>query len=246
MKKLHLDIETAPNLAYTWGLFKQDVGINQIVKPGYTLCFAAKWDGEKRVYFKSVHHHGMEAMLDELWALLDEADVVVHYNGKRFDIPTINREFVLWGYEPPSPYHQVDLLSTVRSQFRFSSNKLDFVCQQLGLGGKVQHKGMELWRDCMDGKASAWRVMKEYNIQDVRLLEELYMVLLPWIKKHPNMGLWLNSDEPTCRNCGSKEVVKKGIERTSTQTYQRYKCKDCGTNLRGRTRLEKTGDGVLV
>ena len=75
----------------------------------------------------------------------------------------------------------------------------------------------------------------KYNIQDVKLLEDLYNELLPWIKNHPNHALYMDTTRPVCTNCGSYHVVKKGLEHTLTQSYQRYKCKDCGAPLRGRT-----------
>ena len=246
MKILLLDIETSPNIGAFWGLFKQNISHNHVTKVGRTLCWAAKWHNESKVYFASTHHDGHEDMVEKMWLLLDEADVVVHYNGKKFDMPTLNREFLLQELVPPSPYKQVDLYSTVRSNFRFVSNKLDFVCQQLGLGAKTQHKGMDLWFGCMEGKREDWKVMKEYNIQDVALLEDLYVELLPWVRAHPSHGVYTNAERPTCRNCGSEHVHKKGVEHTTTTSYQRYKCADCGTNMRGRKALAKVGAGVLV
>jgi DNA-directed RNA polymerase subunit RPC12/RpoP len=88
--------------------------------------------------------------------------------------------------------------------------------------------------------------MKRYNIMDVRILERYYKKVLPWIKNHPNWGVYLEEDRPTCRNCGSTKVVKKGLERTNTMTYQRYKCGSCGTPLRDRKRLEPARHGLTV
>jgi len=191
MRILHLDIETAPHKVYTWGLFNQNVGINQIVEPGYTLCYAAKWHGKRGVIFDSVQESSPEDMIRSAHALLNEADVVVHYNGTKFDIPTLQGEMALMGLSPPDPFKELDLLKTARRRFRLASNKLDYVSQHLGLGSKVKHMGMDLWRDCMDGCPKAWRIMKRYNVQDVRLLEDLYNTLLPWIKNHPNWGLYV-------------------------------------------------------
>lgn len=246
MKILHLDIETAPNKCYTWGLWDQNIAINQIVDPGYTLCWAAKWEDSGPVMFDSIHESKPKKMVEQAWRLLERADAVVHYNGSKFDIPVLNREFIYYGLEPPSQFREIDLLKTVRSRFKFPSNKLDYVSQQLGLGSKTKHMGMDLWRDCMDGDDKAWALMKRYNKQDVVLLQKLYKELLPWIKNHPNWGAYLDSDRPTCRNCGSENVVKKGIERTNTYSYQRYKCRSCGTPLRGRKCIEPAKEGLTV
>lgn len=229
MRLLHLDIETAPNLSYTWGLFKQTISLSQLVEPGYTLCWAAKWHGQKDIQYASVHHDGAETMVEEAYDLLDQADVVVHYNGKKFDVPTLQREFVLRGYSPPKPFVQVDLIQTVRQKFRFASNKLDFVAQQLGLGAKSKHAGMELWRDCMAGCPKAWATMKRYNRQDVVLTEKLYNHLLPWISNHPNQGHFVEGDQLVCPNCSSTHLQSRGVRRTKTRTYRQYKCQGCGS-----------------
>jgi len=172
-----------------------------------------------------------------MWALLDEADAVVHFNGTRFDIPTLNREFVKLGMPLPSPYHQIDLYRVVRSTFKFASNKLDWVCQELGLGSKVHNKGMSLWHECINGDSKAWKTMRKYNIQDVKLLPKLYKRLLPWIRVHPNHALYKDTQRPVCTNCGSHHVVKRGTVTTQTMMYDRYSCTNCGKWLRGRTNI---------
>jgi DNA polymerase elongation subunit (family B) len=227
MKILLLDIETSPNTAHVWGLWQQNVSINQLMESSYVLCYAAKWLGEDEVHFDSVHQSKPKAMLKGIHVLLDEADAVVHYNGTKFDIPTLNKEFILHRYNPPSPYKQIDLLRVVRSNFRFPSNKLDYVAQRLGLGKKHAHEGHELWVKCMNGDNDAWKRMESYNIQDVVLLESLYSRLLSWIKHHPNHNLF--SDNTVCPTCSSARLQKRGTAVSSTGVYQRYQCKDCGT-----------------
>lgn len=242
MKILLLDIETAPNTAYVWGLFKQNISISQIVDSSAMLCWAAKWLGEEQVMFKSVLD-GKKKMLKDIHALLDKADAVVHYNGSRFDIPTLNKEFLEAGMSPPSPYAQVDLLKTARQQFRFPSNKLDYVGRALGLGKKVSHEGFELWIKCMNRDKEAWARMKEYNIQDVMLLEKVYYRFLPWIKKHPNKAVHGNA-EHVCPSCGSEHLQRRGFNLTQAGKYQRYQCNSCGSWSSER-RTEKIGLGVL-
>jgi DNA polymerase elongation subunit (family B) len=223
---LMLDIETAPHLAAVWGLYDQNVATNQIIKPGYSLCWAAKWYGEKEIMFSSILD-GPRTMVRKVHKLLTECDAVCHYNGTKFDIPTLNKEFLLLGLKPPPPYKQIDLLKTARSRFRLASNKLDYVAGQLGLGSKTKHKGFELWLECMAKKAAAWRTMKEYNKQDVVLLERVYERLLPWITGHPNLSAYRGS--VCCTNCGSKKSQARGYSIFQSRSYQRFQCKDCGT-----------------
>jgi uncharacterized protein YprB with RNaseH-like and TPR domain len=180
MKILLLDIETTPLQVYTWGLWDQNIGINQIIKSTEMMCFGAKWLGQKSVTFKSVHHDGKKTMLEELHKLMDEADVLVGWNSASFDHKHINREFLENGMAPPAPTKDLDLMTITKANFQFPSNKLDYVAQKLGVGAKVKHSGFELWIKCMDGDDKAWREMKKYQIQDVQLLDSLYDILLPW------------------------------------------------------------------
>jgi len=180
VKILLLDIETTPMQVYTWGLWDQNIGINQIIKSTEIMCFGAKWLGQKSVTFKSVHHDGKKAMLEELHKLMDEADVLVGWNSAAFDHKHINREFLENEMFPPSPTKDLDLMTITKANFQFPSNKLDYVAQKLGVGAKVKHSGFELWINCMNGDDKAWREMKKYQIQDVQLLDSLYDILLPW------------------------------------------------------------------
>lgn len=232
MKILLLDIETAPHRVYAWGLYDQTIAINQVVEAGYTLCFSAKWYGSRDMIFDSVRKSGGNRMIRHAHKLLSEADAVVHYNGNKFDVPTLNQEFLEAGLKPPPPSHQVDLYRVAKSRFRFASNKLDFVAQSLNLGHKLHHKGMELWSGCMRGDAASWRTMERYNKQDVRLLERVYNALLPWIKNHPNVGNFLN-ESAVCTNCGSSYLQSNGLRRTAVSAYRRLQCQDCGAWMRG-------------
>lgn len=232
MKILMLDIETAPHRVYAWGLYDQDIAINQIEEPGYTLCFSAKWYGGRELIFDSIRKSGTRRMVKHAHKLFSEADAIVHYNGNKFDVPTLNQEFLQAGLKPPPPSAQIDLYQVAKHRFRFASNKLDFVAQQLNLGHKTRHKGMELWRGCMHGNGADWRTMEAYNKQDVRLLERVYNALLPWIKNHPNRGNFLN-EGAVCTNCGSHHLQSNGWRRTAVSVFRRLQCVDCGAWMRG-------------
>jgi DNA polymerase elongation subunit (family B) len=233
-KILFLDIETQSHLVRAWGLFNQNISINQIQKPGRTLCAAWKWSDNKKVDFASEWDAEEDCglsyveFLKELHTVLSEADIVVTYNGKRFDIPTLYKEFVQHDLSPPAPFHHIDLYQTVKRQFRWASNKLDFVCQQLGLGSKVHHRGMDLWNDVEKKCPKAQRLMEKYNRGDVILLEKLYKRLLPWVKSHPSIPLLSGDSSLACPSCGSHHVQERGWRTTKTRRYKRLFCTSCG------------------
>jgi len=237
MKILTLDIETSPIDAYVWGLWQQNVNIAGINNPTRMLSWAAKWYGEKEVLSMNEFDHGEDNMVRGIYDLVNQADAIVGWNSKNFDMKHLNREFVERGFVPPTEYKHIDLLATVRQQFKFPSNKLDYVAGILLNEHKMDTGGFGLWLGCLAGDAKAWAKMVKYNVADVKLTERMYDRLKGWIKNHPNWGLYIeDQDAPVCRNCGSEHIHKKGDEYDTTGlfAYARYKCVTCGANLRGR------------
>lgn len=232
-KVLYLDIETTPMNAWVWGSWQQNVYIDQIVQPQRVMCFSAKWQGGKNQFF-SEWQHGHDDMIVIAHDLLDQADAVVHYYGSKFDIPHLNSEFLTTGLTPPAPYKQIDLKLAVSKNFKFPSNKLQYVSTLLGLDGK--HKtDFELWLDVMAGKTKAQKYMEKYNRQDVDLLEDLYHRLLPWIPSLPNRNLF--DGKGGCTACASLNVEEDGEYKTSLTVYRRFICLDCGKWMRSSKRI---------
>lgn len=231
MRLLTVDIETRPNLAYVWGLFDQNIAVNQIAESTEMICWSAKWVGKHKVIFRSVFHDGKETMVKDLWKLLDEADVIIHYNGRSFDIPHVNREFLEADMTPPSPYRQIDLLRAVKKRFRFPSNKLEYVVETLDIGEKLKHEGFDLWKRCMANEASAWKLMRQYNVNDVALTELLYERIKPWIPNIPSYAA--HTQEQVCPACGSGKLQMRGFAYTQQSRYRRFQCQECGKWSRG-------------
>lgn len=171
---LVVDIETMANLCWSWGTWQQNIAPSQIVKHKRTICFAAKWVGEKKVRFFSEYHNGHDAMVRNAWELLDEADAVIGYNSKRFDVKHLNTEFDLAGLGAPSHFQHIDLYQVAKKEFAHGSNKLDSILDRKGMDRKLEHEGFGLWLKCEAGDPKAWRQMKAYNTGDVRRTEELF------------------------------------------------------------------------
>jgi hypothetical protein len=250
---LHIDIETSPNLCWVWNLWEETVQLERLIEVQRTLSFAAKWDGEpaKDMQFYSIHDFdkgrntvkAQDRMIEAAKSLLDEADIVVHYNGTRFDMPYLNREFYLTKRTPPSPYKQVDLYLTARKVFKFPSNKLQHISEASGLGGKISKADgivFDLWARCMDGDTDAWKLMRKYNKRDVVLTEGVYHRMLPWIVSHPNLGAFIG--ERCCPACGSTHLQVRGYAILNTGRYPRYQCMNplCGKYSRGTKSDQRT------
>jgi len=242
-KMLFIDIETAGMISHHWGRWQQNISQKQVLEESYILSYAYKWGHERKTHVDGlINHEGAvvahddKCLMEGLWNVLDEADIVVGHYLNRFDIPEINRRFAVHGMTPPSPYKTLCTKAAAKKYFRFSSNRLGDLGEQLGVGGKLKHTGFEMWRDCFAGDTKAWSLMMRYNKQDVVLLEKVYLRLLPFMKNHPNMGVYVG--ENVCTNCGSSHVQRRGTTTTNVGVYQRLQCQDCGSWFKDSKRLE--------
>jgi len=151
-----------------------------------------------------------------------------------FDIKKIKARFLVHRLPPSKRYKTADTLKILRSEFGFSSNKLHDIMKQLGYGGKLPTTGKNLWLSCMEGDVKSWKMMKKYNVHDVRLLGKLYKLIAPWAKSrlHPNLNL-ISGRNDCCTFCGSSRIASRGWERQVGSEYQRFNCTECGKFLRG-------------
>ena len=235
---LLLDIETSPSIVYTFDMFQTNISSEKVIEPSTVLCWAAKWYGEKKVFYRSVFHHTKEDVMQGAHDLLAEADILIHYNGRKFDIPHLNREFLLSGLTPPAPAKQIDLYQAIKRQFNFTHNGLGYVCRQLGLATKMPNEGIELWIKCMHGDKDAWATMRAYNIHDVEIMEPLYKRLLPWIPSHPSIAALVG--ERVCPGCGSDNLVPRRSCVTTVSRFPMLFCLDCGKWNRETKRVSGT------
>lgn len=240
---LTLDIETAPIEAYVWRIRDENIGLEQIKEDWSILAFAAKWIDQKAVTYSDTSGRGAKKIRDDkklcrqLHALLDEADIVVCQNGKRFDLPKINSRLLLHGFKPPSPVRVVDTYLVDRRIFGHTSNKLAWVSKVYTDAPKSDHKhfpGFELWAECLKDNPRAWREMRKYNIRDVVATEKLYMKIRPWIDGHPNMAAYSSTTKSECPKCGHGVQQARGFSVTQAGRYQRFQCQGCGGWSRGK------------
>lgn len=237
-KILMIDIETKPMLSFFWRLFDEQGGLAMLESDWSILSWSAKWYDpmSKKKYpvmyadqRKAKDLENEKAMLQGIWDLLDEADIVVGHNVKAFDIKRLNARFIIHDMGKPSSFRMIDTLTIARKHFSFSSNKLEYLakvlkCSNLKMTKRI-FSGFELWRECLARNPKAWAEMEKYNKQDVIVLEEVYKKLIPW-DNSINFSVFYGGED-VC-GCGSKEWRNKGTVTTNTGIYTRYKCKKCG------------------
>lgn len=240
-KILLFDCETSPILAYVWGLWDNNVSLDQIKEDWYLLSWSAKWLGDKKVMCDALPMHpkykkgrdNEKLILQSLWKLLDEADIVIAHNARKFDMAKLYAKFLEYGMPPPSPCRIIDTLVEAKKHFKLTSNKLDYIAELLGFGRKIRTDFL-LWVACMEGDLEAWDKMIRYNKRDTVLLEKVYLKMRPWMRTHPNLGVFLEGDKPACPICGGSHLQRRGYVTTNLSRYQRFQCQDCGGWSRGR------------
>lgn len=231
-KVIVFDIETAPILGYTWKLWDTDVV--SVVRPSYLLCFCWKELNKGPVHSASLRDYaprgtnndGEKKLVQKLWEVLDDVDVVIAHNGDAFDVKRANAFFMRWGLKPPTPFKTVDTLKEYKKVAKSDSHKLDTLGQDMGLGRKLRTGGITLWLDCIGGVGKAWVRMVSYCKQDVLLLEKFYNQLLPWCKAHPNLSIY--TGRPACPRCGKSSLHSRGVRITNTGETPRFQCQSCG------------------
>lgn len=231
-----LDIECSPITVHAWSLRDLNVGLSQIRQHPRVIGVASKWYGAKGVAWRSEYHQSRTEMLEHTHALLDAADIAVHYNGAGFDIPWLMGEFAREDMPPPSPFKNIDLYRVARKAFRFPSYKLQYVSTALGLEGKLSTGGHDLWVRCLESEGEeqrkAWALMRRYAKQDTALLEPLFDKLRPYFPASVNLAAYA-PDAMRCPSCAGTSLQARGEQVTSTRRYQRYHCQTCGRWSRG-------------
>lgn len=244
-KVLIFDIETAPIIGHVWSLWENNVALNQIVSDWHCLSWSAKWldaspndvmyDDQRKA--KNIQND--KRLLQGIWNLLNEADIVITQNGKNFDQKKLNARFVMNKMQPPSTFKHIDTKIIASKHFGFTSNKLEYMSDKLCTKyKKLKHKkfpGHEMWTECLKGNLEAWKEMELYNKHDVLALEELYHVLIPW-DSSLNFNLYHDGLEHVCK-CGSTDFHKNGFYYTAAGKFQKHKCKKCGAEVRDKENL---------
>lgn len=241
-KILVFDIETAPILAHVWSLWDQNVGLNQIECDWFVMAWAAKWLDDppsKIMYMDQRAAPNMEddrEILQGIWDLLDQADIVITQNGKSFDVRKLNARFLINGFKPPLSFRHIDLKLITKRLFGFPSHKLEYMTHKINKKyKKLKHEkfsGFELWSECLKGNSKAWDEMERYNKYDVLALEELYHRVIPW-DNSINFNVYHDSFQTVC-TCGSTKWHRNGYDYTNTSRKQRFRCAKCGSELKSR------------
>lgn len=243
-----IDIETAPGEYYAFDPRVDYLRKDQQIKDFTILSWAAKKMGSEEVIFRSTkdekHPRDDKKIMEEMWAILDGADIVIGQNSDRFDIPKIYARMMFQRVKdrhPPSSFKRVDTKKIAKKYFGFTYNSLEHLCDYLDVKyKKLKHDkfpGMSLQVECLKGNAEAWKEMERYNVRDVLALEECWKEMRAW-DSAVNTNLYYGSKKCVCRvpGCGGS-LQSHGYHFTAAGKFNRYRCGNCGAEARGRDNL---------
>jgi hypothetical protein len=236
-KILTFDIESTPMLIWAYDTFNANA--LKIEQDWFMLCWSAKWLGGKQISKGIWDYKGYKRgstddkeLVTDLWKLLDEADVIIGHNARKFDVRKTQAKVIEYGLGPWQPFKVVDTWLESKKLASFSSHRLGALGEKLNIGEKLP-TDKQLWFDTIKGDEKAQARMLRYCKQDTRLTEELYLTLRPYMSSHPNMAV-LRDKRSGCRNCGSTDMQARGYALTLTGRRRRFQCKSCGAYMQGK------------
>ncbi len=225
IRRMFLDIEVSYNIVSTWRTgYKINLGPENIIKERAIICACWKFQGESRVHSVQWDKNQCDkALLIKLSEAINEADEIVMHNGDKFDLPWIRTRCLFHKLPPlPSDIKTVDTLKWARRLYYFNSNKLDYIAQYLGLGGKLK-TGFDLWKNIVLHKDDNSLIkMVTYCKRDTTLLEKVWEILRVTVKHKTHTGVLLGGSSWMCPHTGSTNVKtsKTKISASGTTSYQ--------------------------
>ena len=225
-----LDIETLPMVVYSWGMWDQNISIDQVIEDSCMLSWAGKYLNSHETHSdvmtsKEASIRDSERITKSIWEFLHKADVVIGHNYAGFDVKYINTEFIKHNL-PPLKYIVIDTFLIAKQNFRFASNKMKYINDQLGIRNKIDNDGFPLWKGCSDGDEESLKTMLEYNEGDIGATEELFYRIRPYVKNF-NVALYNEMETEQCPVCGSERVKHEGWYYTPAGMWESVRCDNC-------------------
>jgi DNA polymerase elongation subunit (family B) len=229
IKRLYFDIETSPNIVYSWNVgYKLNINYDNIINERAIICICYKWEGESKVNYLSWDKGDDKKMIYDFYDILMKAEEIVGHNSDNFDVKWFKTRCLYHGITQMPDITSIDTLKISRRNFRFNSNRLDYIGKFLGLGQKTDTGGFSLWKEIMDNNQQSLTKMINYCKNDVVLLEKVYNKLSGYTKAKTHVGVLNGNSKCSCPKCSSESTWSKGIRVAASGTIKhRMICKVC-------------------
>lgn len=183
VKRLFYDIETSANVVFSWNIGNRiSIGMDNIIEERKIICIGYKWEHESEVHCLNfnISNQNEKEMLQKFAKVINSADEICGHNIDNFDTKHLRARCIYYGIQLNPKFNSIDTLKESRKQFKFNSNKLNYIAQFLGLGKKIDTE-FGLWKDIILKKdKGALNKMIQYCKHDVELTEQVYHKLEPF------------------------------------------------------------------
>jgi DNA polymerase elongation subunit (family B) len=227
--RLYFDIESSVNLNlienYGLKMYNNYLNPDTILKDWNIYCISYTWldDPKKRVYNICVDPSAPdddEHVVKEFYKVLEQADMICGHNIKKFDLKMFKTRAIFHKLPPLPEFKIFDTLTSARKTFRFTSNKLSYLAQFLGVAEKGKSPD---WRLVRSGDVREIKRMVKYCDQDVKTGVAIHDELAPWDKSYPNRNELVGEARQGCPNCGGTHFQQRG----QRNGYYRLQCQGC-------------------
>ena len=216
--RLFFDIETSPNIVYTWRAgWNITITPESIIEERRIICISYKWEGKDKVHRLTWdENQDDKKMLISFINIANTADELIAHNGDRFDIKWIRTRCIYHRIPMFPQYRTLDTLKKAKSGFYFNSNKLDYIAKFLNVGAKMETGGYDLWKNVMA------------NDQDVIVLEAVYQEMKGYFKQNTHEGVLEGRFKFSCPSCSSTKVEYLKLNTTPMGAIRRLmNCNIC-------------------
>jgi len=233
VKRLFFDIETSPNIVYSWRIgYNLNITPDCIINERAIICISYKWENEETIHSLTWDKNQSDKqMLIDFLKVANQADEMIAHNGDRFDIKWIRTRCIFHRIPMFPNYKTLDTLKKAKSGFNFNSNKLDYIAQYLGVGAKVKHSGFDMWKNVMANDKEAMSEMVHYCEGDIIVLEDVFLTMQNYIKQNTHAGVLNNNLKYSCPCCSSEQITLIKNNVTTMGTIKRLiECNNCNYN----------------
>lgn len=263
-KICYLDIEKSFNISGHFGAWSQNLRQEAKFRESHILSYCYTFNDDEDIKGSiipskelkddfinclmegKVHTTVDELLVLELWALFNNSDVIVAYNGRGFDVKEIQARFLMYGLPPTTPVKVIDPLLIVKDKFRLPFKSLKYVAEFLGVTQKLENNGNDLWKKATMGDEQALEDMFIYNKGDIITLREVYKKIQGWGNSGANLALYNDEHTSLCPHCSSDDVysIEGKFAYTAHRKYSLFRCNNCKAILRS-NRKEGNGNSLV-
>lgn len=242
LRTLYFDMEKSPYLGWFYRSNNpQFINYNQIIQHDFIPCFQWQFEGEKKPsvytmvdnlrFYKSDPTNDIK-VVKKISEVIDQCDVLVIHNGKRFDWPEYVRKLKFHRLPAVRKPYIFDTLTESKKENNFS-NSLKNIADYYGLTPKGENESdpAKLIYGPLKDRIENIKNLAEYGLKDIAPMREYFLLSKGYAERVPH----IKSGKVCCCYCGGQNYQNRGDQYlTGLNAYKNwYFCKDCQRKFPG-------------